>query len=119
MLASLVRHWLGRQLLDSHLLCWPDRGWLLGLIGLRRLSPRRCLLAVFFVWEELESDNVWSSGHSGFGDAVPLRIGGAFVIEVSISDVLVLDDVFADVDIVVVAFVTASPRLRGDRGPQF
>ena len=80
----------------------------MGSSGLRRSSRRRCWLAVFLVWEELESDDVWSSWHSGFGDVVPLRFTGAFIIKVWISDVLVLDDVFADINIVVVAFVIAA-----------
>ena len=61
-------------------------------------------MAAFFVGKEFESDVVRFAGHSGFGGVVPLRFVGAFVFEVSISSVLVLDDVFADVSIVIVAF---------------
>ena len=71
-----------------------------------KLHRRRWRQCAFHVWEELELDGVLSSAHIGFGGVVPLRSAGAFVIEVSVTEVLVRDDVVADV-IVVVTYVVA------------
>ena len=74
---------------------------------LRRWSLRRCPVAASIVGKEFESYVVRFARHSGVGGVVPLRFAGVFVLEVPFLDVLVPDDVFADVSIVIVAYVIA------------
>ena len=54
-----------------------------------------------------EPEVVRSAGHSSVGGVVPLWIVSVEVLEVSISGVFFFSGVFADVSIVVVAFVIA------------
>ena len=77
------------------------------MLWLRRWSLQLCPMAASIVGKEFKSYVVRFARYSGVGGVVPLRFAGVFVLKVPFLDVLVPDDVFADVSIVIVAYVIA------------